>query len=280
MSIKSLKHSISSLKLAKKATSAIFNDSIFSSLIMRHFDSDVPNNAFIEPNINSSPNSIYYNTIYYLLKQNEYSVQEIKAIALKFQKILSLEVQQNTIQRMLHGEYANHINNAGGMYSVFPETLSCNTCKEKIGVKTSEPIKETLVSINLMPTICKIWNHRSLLLTPLKIGKIVKNPFIPHSNHHSILLHPINLIVVYNGNHSANVALYEHNSYIPITLIHELSHWFDNVFFDPVTNRFRHLSCGDTLTGQKLFHANLGHIYEIARLLYQNGIVFKLDDYI
>lgn len=214
------------------------------------------------------------------MKQNDYSAQEIKAIALKFQKILSLEVQQNTIQRMLHGEYANHINDAGGMYKIFPQTLSCNMCKKKFEVKTSKPTEKTLVPMNLMPTICKIWNHRSLILNPLKIGQIIKKPFVSNPNHCTILLYPINLIIVYNGNHSANVALYEQNSYIPITLIHELSHWFDNIFFDPDTDSFRHLSCGNTLTGQKLFHTNLGHIYEIAGLLYQNGIVFQIDDFI
>lgn len=277
MSIKSLKHSISSLKLAKKSNSAIFKDSTFSSLISRYFDSDVKNNAFIDSNINSSPKSAYYDTLYELIKANESSPIQLKAIALKFQKILSLEVEQFIIQRLLNNQYANHLSNNGGRYDIFPKSLYCPNCNKEYSIIKQKDYIDNL-KLNKIPTICTLWHHLRLPRNFQSIGELVGNPFDSTPNNKATLYYPLNLLIVHNGNHSANVALYENNTSIKKTDVSDVSHWFNDIYFDPKTNTLNHITCGTPVDTQQLFHENIGYIYEISRLLYQNNIFFTSND--
>lgn len=272
MSITSLKHSLSSLKLAKKSTSALFKDATFSSLISRYFDSEVLNNPFMSPSITTSSNTIYYNTIYQLIREKDTTKQEIRAIALKFQKILSLEIQQKTIQRLLQGEYANHLTNNGGTYEIFPCRFRCEHCKLEFSAKETRN-KSKLLNINLFPTVTTIWHHERLTDNLISIGELVNNPFKSTRNNKANLFTPLNLIVVYHGNHSANAALYENNSTIEQHYTYDISEWFQSIYYDPQTNTFNHLACGNELSPSNIFHENVGHIYEITRLLYQNQII-------
>ena len=277
MTIKFLKHSISSLKLSKKSSSAIFKDSNFSSLISRYFDSDVKNNAFIDSNINSSPKSAYYDVLYELIKANKSSPIQLKAIALKFQKILSLEVEQYTIQRLLNNQAADvRKEDFYGSYNIFPPSLYCFNCNQKFHTTTT---KKSLPSLALtkLPTICTIRKTDKIIDNFQNINST--NPFTATENNRSILYHPINLLIMYNGNHSANVALYENNTNIKPTLIDDISSWMNNIYFDPQSNTFNHLQCGKPIS-QELFHENIGYIYEISRLLYQNNIIFTINDLI
>lgn len=271
MMIKSLKHSLSSLKLAKKATSALFNDAIFSSLISRYFDSETPNNPFINPNITTSANTIYYDTLYQLIIDEESTNQEIQAIALKFQKILSLEIQQDTIQRMLYGEYADHITDSGGCYDILPTDFECKHCHQKFPSK-EVPNKQNSININVFPSVTTIWHHQRLINNFKSIGTFLNNPFKSTYNNRADFFFPLNLTIIYNGNHSANVALYETNSTIDTFYTYDMSDWFKSIYYDPCTNTFNHLTCGKKLTPNPVFHQNIGYIYEISRLLYLNNI--------
>ncbi|HEN0407586.1 TPA: hypothetical protein U5Y67_000077 [Streptococcus agalactiae] len=272
MSIKSLKHSLSSLKLAKKATSTLFKDEIFLSLISRFFDSDTPNNPFINPNINTSSNAIFYETIYQEILNKKQSKQELKAISLKFQKILTLEIQKNTTQQLLSGQYADHRINTYGSYKIFPENLYCNHCQKKFPIKILDNDTNTL-NINLLPTVTTIWNQERLIKNFYNIGENLNNPYQSGKNNKATFFKSINLIVIHNGNHSANVALYENNSIIEDFKTYDISHWFQDIYYDPKSNTLNHLACGRKLTSKPLFHENLGYIYEISRLLFQNQIL-------
>ncbi|WP_373757235.1 DUF6710 family protein [Streptococcus ferus] len=272
MLIKFLKHSLSSLKLAKKATSALFKDAIFSSLISRYFDSKIPNNSFINPSINTSSNIIYYDTIYQLIHKNESSKQEIKAIALKFQKILSLEIQKETTQRMLQGKFADHITNSGGAYEIFPTDLECHHCNQKFSLNNI-PNNNGPLNINLLPTVTTLWHHRRLIQNLQSIGQLLNNPFKSTPNNRADFFIPLNLVVIDHGNHSANAALYESNSTIEKYYTYDVSQWFQDIYYDPKTNTFNHSICGKPLFPNPLFHENIGYIYEISRLLYQNNII-------
>lgn len=272
MLIKSLKHSLSSLKLAKKATSALFKDAIFSSLISRYFDSKTPNNPFIDSSINTSSNIIYYDTIYQLIREKESSQQEIKAIALKFQKILSLEIQKEITQRMLQGKFADHITNSGGGYEIFPTDLKCHHCNQKF-LLSNLPYNYGPLNINLLPTVTTIWHHRRLIENLQSIGQLLNNPFKSTPNNRAHFFIPLNLIIINHGNHSANVALYENNSTIEKYRAYDVSQWFKDIYYDPKTNTFNHSLCGKLLFPNPVFHENIGYIYEISRLLYQNNII-------
>ncbi|MBA2796230.1 DUF6710 family protein [Streptococcus porcinus] len=271
MSIKSLKHSLSSLKLAKKATSTLFNDEIFSSLVSRYLDSETPNNSFINSSINTSSNAIFYNTIYQLLKNKNLSNEELKAISLKFKKILTLELQKNTTLRILKGENANHLSNFGGTYDIFPTEFFCNNCRKNFSVKMIDNETNAL-NINLFPTVTTLWSQKKLLNNFYTIGELINNPFQPEDNNRAEFFKSLNLIIIYNGNHSSNVALYENNNHIENFNTYDISHWFQEIYYDPKTNTLNHLTCGKTLEPHPLFHENLGYIYEISRLLFQNQI--------
>lgn len=276
MSIKSLKHSISSLRLAKKATSAIFKDSIFSSLVTEYLDSETPSNPFMHSNINHSSKSIYYDTIKKLIEDKKSTELEIKAIALKFQKILSLEIQQDTIQRMLNGQYADHMTNTGGTYDIIPISFECPRCKKEFPTFNLEQTFKA--NINLLPTLSTVWHPHRLTKNLKTIGTLINNPFEPNNNNKADYYTPLNLLVAYNGNHSANVALYENNSFITNAYVYRMNNWFDNIFFNPSTNAFYHIKCNQKVTPEKIFHENIGYIYEIARLLYQNDISFTITE--
>lgn len=86
------------------------------------------------------------------------------------------------------------------------------------------------------------------------------------------------MLIVRNGNRSTNVALYENNTSIKKTDISDVSHWFNDIYFDPKTNTLNHITCGTPVDTQQLFHENIGYIYEISRLLYQNNIFFTIND--
>lgn len=271
MMIKSLKHSLSSLKLAKKATSALFNDAIFSSLTSRYFNSEIPNNPFINLHIATSSNTIYYDTLYQLIIDKESTNQEIQAIALKFQKILSLEIQKDTIQRMLYGEYADHITDSGGNYDILPTDFECEYCHQKFPSKNISNKQDSL-NINVLPSVTTIWHHQRLIKNFKSIGAFLNNPFKSTYNNRADFFIPLNLTIIYNGNHSANVALYETNSTIDTFYTYDISEWFQSIYYNPHTNTFNHLTCGKELTPNPVFHENIGYIYEISRLLYQNDI--------
>lgn len=271
MFITSLKNSISSLKLAKKATVAIFNDASFSSLISEHFSSERPKNLVIASNIHQAPKSIYLTTLKELLQQNDNSPNHIQAVALKFQKILSLELEQHTIERLLNRQHADPSYNLGGTYDIFPHQLVCQSCQTLFKISYDFD-KNVPINITNTPTICTLWSRARVLKNFRTVGNIVQNPFKSTKNAQGYLISPINLATIYNGNHSTNVALYENNTILENMYQADISSWMQEIHYNPKTNTFDHLPCNAPASDTPLFHENIGHIYEIGQFLYLNQL--------
>ena len=214
-----------------------------------------------------------------IIKDCKLNPKKVAAIGLKFQKILSLEIEQDTIQRMLNGENADHIEQKGGTYfDLFPEEFTCSSCNKTF--KWGK-VKRTLdaVNINVVPTVCKIWNHYSLIDNFATIGKVLDDPFqYKPDNSKANFYYPINLVTTSIGNHSANVGLYESGSVIQNLNVYDITDWFEEVSFDAQEEAFIHLTCDQKLIPEKIFHENIGHIYEIGKLLYNNNVQLSIED--
>ncbi|MFS1664114.1 DUF6710 family protein [Streptococcus sp. zg-JUN1979] len=250
---------------------------MFSSFVSDWFDTNKPSNAFIFSNINNSPKNIYYKTIYDLINDNDTTHNQIKAVSLKFQKILSLEIEQFIIQRMLNGHYANHLQNQGGRYEIIPTFLKCYNCqKEFKQIHTETKIPN--LNINLFPVVCTLWNHHRLPENLKTIGQLVNNPFKANLNHRATYFYPLNVTVVQNGNHSGNVALYESNTKLKNLFISSIEHWYSDIIYKPQDNAFYHINCNCNLTPTGLFHENIGYLYELSKLLYENDLTFDIND--
>ena len=212
-----------------------------------------------------------------MLANNNYKPQQIQSVALKFQKILSLEIEQYTVERLLSNQTATHSSDFWGAYDIFPEDLTCEQCHTEFSMNYDE--QKISVNITNTPTICTLWSQNRLVKNFAQIGNLVDNPFQYTSNSKGYFIFPINLTTIYNGNHSTNVALYENNTVLDNIAFMDISSWMDKIYFNHKTNTFDHLSCNAKTTNQQLFHENIGYIYEIGQFLYLNGLSISTENF-
>lgn len=212
-----------------------------------------------------------------MVTDTDYEPQHIQAVALKFQKILSLEIEQYTIERLLSHLPANHSSDWHGAYDIFPEDLICEYCHAHFSMVYEK--EKVSVNMTTTPTICTLWNHNRLIKNFARIGNLVDNPFQYTNNTKGYFLFPINLITIYNGNHSTNVALYENNTILENIYFMDISNWMEEIYFNRKTNTFHHLACDAPVIQQQLFHENIGYIYEIGQFLYLNGLTISTETF-
>ena len=113
------------------------------------------------------------------------------------------------------------------------------------------------------------WNKERFLRALYNIGNIVGNKFqYDKLNHFSIYIYPIGLTIIYNGNHSALSGILKGEGSIYPNETYDLTPTYDYMYFDGVY--FKKQSDHSIL--HKVSRFELGALYEIGRLLAENGI--------
>lgn len=182
-------------------------------------------------------------------------------------RILSLEIQNNIISHVINNE-KNYMFNP-----IFSTTgFFCPKCSEIKNYNT-EPLRlspSIPFNLNTNPTISACWNKGRLINALGNLGIHVNRPFTFDKVNHfgSILIIPINLLLIGNGYHSSTSGIYTENSiYYPEYLL-DITSWYQEIIFDGIT--FRHVPCKTVLHSPE--QKEIGIIYEIGRLLVENHL--------
>lgn len=185
----------------------------------------------------------------------------------KLIRILSLDVQNSILNHVLNEEYDFNFDPI-----LDNNQLHCPKCFEikHYDLKLSELINPIPFDISKHPTISLPWKIDRLIGTLGSIGDFVENPFsFDHNNHFgSILIFPINLLIIGNGFHSSTSGIYDTNAiYYPEYTL-DISDWYNEIIFDGTF--FRHKKCNSILESPE--NKSIGIIYEIGRILVNHNL--------
>lgn len=113
------------------------------------------------------------------------------------------------------------------------------------------------------------WDQERLVDALLNIGEDVGNSFkYDEINHRTIYIYPIGLTIVYNGNHSILTGILKGEGTIKTNQTYDFASTYEYVYFDGIY--FRNKKDNKVLYKVKRFE--LGALYEIGRILAENGI--------
>lgn len=227
-------------------------------------------NRFFTKKYNQNRLKKYLHFIHQILSYNFNSSDNIllqKNAIQKIIKLLSLDVQQTIIEHTINNEFDYD-------FDLFftQKTFFCSKCQTTLDIcHTSTKISSQIpFDISFQPAISSPWNSQRLVRSFGSIGKQVSNPFhfeeINHMN--SLLIFPLNLLIIGNGYHSSTSGIFDIESiYYPQDLL-DISDWYKEIYFDG--NFFKHITCDHKLYNPE--NKSLGIIYEIGRLLQQKNI--------
>lgn len=113
------------------------------------------------------------------------------------------------------------------------------------------------------------WNKQRFVDALLNIGQNVGNSFeYDKTNHMATYIFPIGLTIVYNGNHSSLSGILKGEGTIQANQTYDLVPTYDYMYFDGIYFR-------NKINDEKLYKVErfeIGALYEIGRLLAENGI--------
>lgn len=113
------------------------------------------------------------------------------------------------------------------------------------------------------------WSEERFINALLKIGKNVGNKFeYKKINHMATYIYPLGLAIVYNGNHSILSGILKGEGVIQANQTYDLEPTYDYMYFDGVY--FRNKDNDEVIYKVRRFE--IGILYEIGRLLAENGI--------
>lgn len=113
------------------------------------------------------------------------------------------------------------------------------------------------------------WDQERFVNALLNIGEGVGNSFkYDEINHMTIYIYPIGLTIVYNGNHSILTGILKGEGIIKINQTYDFASTYNYMYFDGIY--FRNKKDNKILYEVERFE--LGALYEIGRILAENGI--------
>ena len=139
-----------------------------------------------------------------------------------------------------------------------------NNCK-------SFELGESNINIDLSKDAILVcaWNKQRFVDALLNIGQNVGNSFeYDKTNHMATYIFPIGLTIVYNGNHSSLSGILKGEGTIQANQTYDLVPTYDYMYFDGIYFR-------NKINDEKLYKVErfeIGVLYEIGRLLAENGI--------
>ena len=183
----------------------------------------------------------------------------------KIIRILSLDIQNSIIEHVLNYDISYEYNPI-----IDDNFLRCHKCfkihhYERRLEKITSPIA---FNISKHPTISSPWDIDRFIDALGTIGNSVDNPFKfdPGNHFDSILVLPINLLIIKNGYHSSTSGIYDENAiYYPSHQL-DITDWYKEIYFDGIF--FRHKPCDSILISPD--NKSIGIIYEIGRILYEH----------
>ena len=182
-------------------------------------------------------------------------------------RILALSIQEDIIAHVLNNELNYHFDSM-----LTASELYCYKCKTTPNHSSDISRPESPIPFNLSmnPVISSCWNNSRLLCAFGNIGYYIGRPFkFDRLNHFSsILIMPINLLIIQNGFHSTTSGVYDTNAiYYPEYTL-DISNWYKDIYFNGIA--FFHSSCNSKLYSPE--QKEIGIIYEIGRLLVENKL--------
>lgn len=172
---------------------------------------------------------------------------------------------------MQHGILESPINGQGDIRH-FEQCPVCPKCGRlyDCGLTTTEPAPYSIpFDISLYPAVSFPWKISRLINTFATIGSVCNNSFsFDEYNQRSILIEPVNLLIMKNGFHSAASGIYDASAICFPEKYCDISGLYDDIYFDGIS--FRHQKCNTVLEypGNK----SIGIIYEIGRLLHEQNL--------
>lgn len=129
--------------------------------------------------------------------------------------------------------------------------------------------RDVCIDLSKDAIIVCAWNKERFVNCLAGIGKNVGNEFrYQKNNHMARYMYPLGLTVVYNGNHSILSGVLKGKGVIQATETYDLKLTYDYIYFDGVYFRKKI----DNKKIHKVKRFELGALYEIGRLLVENGI--------
>lgn len=135
------------------------------------------------------------------------------------------------------------------------------------------------------PIISCVWNHSRMIDGLIGLGEINKNPFNGISfayNIQAVLIEPLGLVVVDNGNHSVNAAIIYDEGEIIVNTVIDISEVLERYRFDGKkyvsveTNKIVNIE--NLKNNSEPFTYTFGLLFEMARVLKnakdENGYVY------
>lgn len=183
----------------------------------------------------------------------------------KIIRILSLDIQNSIIEHVLNYDISYEYNPI-----IDDNSLRCPKCRE---IRYYEQKLEKITSpiafnISKDPTISSPWDMDRFIDTLGAIGNSVGNPFKfdPGNHFDSLLILPINLLIIKNGYHSSTSGIYDENAIFYPAYQLDITGWYKEIYFDGVY--FRHKPCNSILRSPD--NKSIGIIYEIGRILHEH----------
>lgn len=223
---------------------------------------------------------------------NSSSEKEIKENTIKylegFEKIVEtknidnikhvIKFMANTIQGLLNvWVYYNNRNKD------FNLSIRKSLMLDKIN-SDYKPCKYTC-DIKSTPIISCVWNYERVIDNIIHIGICNEKPFkgIDNSNVCGLIIEPIGLIVITDGNHSINSAIIHNEGQVQIDKCYDLSdlfvkYRFDGIDFQDIETNNR-INIGYLVNDSKPLFYELGLIFEMGKILnkYDINLMNGLD---
>lgn len=185
----------------------------------------------------------------------------------KLLRILSLNIQDNIICHVLNNEY-NYVFEP----ILTKDSLYCCKCHQSLNFLAgiSRPGSPIAFDLSMNPVISPCWNIDRLICALGNISPYIGCPFSFDKMNHfsSILIKPVNLLIIGNGFHSTTSGIYDTNAIYFPECIWDISNWYDIIYFDGIA--FYHSKCNALLYSPE--QKEIGIIYEIGRLLLDNNL--------
>lgn len=184
----------------------------------------------------------------------------------KLIRILSLNIQENIISHVLNSEYSYFFESV----LTKPE-LYCCKCNTSISCSYNiyRPERPISFDLSINPVISPCWNSDRLICALGNIGPHIRPFSFDKLNHFSsILIMPINLLIIGNGFHSSTSGIYDTNAIYHPEYILDISNWYKTIHFNGIA--FYHSACNRLLYSPE--QKEIGIIYEIGRLLIENNL--------
>lgn len=207
--------------------------------------------------------------------QGEYSTEKVKKanrkrIALAMESLNRYTSEQKDTIFNYTNNYFPHLRFNGTSFEVRNEEDLKNLLYgiEQRFYTTVATYEKRCASAVYAVLVCA-WSEERFINALLKIGKNVGNKFeYKKINHMATYIYPLGLAIVYNGNHSILSGILKGEGVIQANQTYDLEPTYDYMYFDGVY--FRNKDNDEVIYKVRRFE--IGILYEIGRLLAENGI--------